>query len=184
LTGQDGEKWLVARELCEYLQLKNITVFVKNLPDDCKQRVVIDAFKSKGRGGDNGARIIVNEEGANRLISKSIKPEAEIFKTRLSGDVVPAIRETGSYTMKPKIEAPKAPLQQIPRAPKTYKEAIQHLLVQRGKRETYRYRYRLVDEDQHGTKRISPAARPHGRCYESDGKDRIWRITAMVEVAK
>ena len=88
-------------------------------------------LRRKGRGGDNGARIIVNEEGANRLISKSIKPEAEIFKTRLSGDVVPAIRETGSYTMKPKIGAPKAPLQQIPRAPKyTKRRSNAFLFVQ------------------------------------------------------
>jgi prophage antirepressor-like protein len=63
----------------------------------------------KGRGGDNGVRIIVNEEGAGRLIMKSTKPEAEIFKTRLSGDVLPTIRETGSYTLKPKIEAPTGP---------------------------------------------------------------------------
>jgi prophage antirepressor-like protein len=125
-----GEPWLVGRELCEFLEIKNVYKALKSLGQDEKQKVVIEEFKTKGRGGDNGARIIVNEEGANRLISKSIKPEAEIFKTWLFGDVVPAICETGSYTMKPKIEAPKAPLQQIPRAPKTYKEAVQHLLFQ------------------------------------------------------
>jgi prophage antirepressor-like protein len=54
LTGQDGQKWLVARELCEYLRLNNTNAAVKKLPAGCKQRVVIEAFKSKGRGGDNG----------------------------------------------------------------------------------------------------------------------------------
>ena len=48
--------------------------------------------------------------------------------------MIPSIRETGSYSIKPKIEAPKAPPQQIPRAPKTYKE-----------RETYHYKYQLVE---------------------------------------
>jgi prophage antirepressor-like protein len=137
LLDPDGEPWLIGKELCEFLGIKNTPKALKNLEPGEKQKVVIEEFKTKGRGGDNGVRIIVNEEGANRLISKSIKPEAEIFKTRLSGDVVPAIRETGSYTMKPKIGASKAPSQQIPRAPKTYKEAVQHFLVQIEKNEKH-----------------------------------------------
>jgi len=64
------------------------------------------------------------------LIGVSRKPEAKKFQRWLYHDVLPTIRKTGSYSIQPKIEAPKAPPHQIPRAPKTYKEAVQHLLVQ------------------------------------------------------
>lgn len=142
LTGKDGKKWLVARELCEYLKLYNTNAFVKKLPDDCKQRVVIDAFKSrgKGRGGDNGVRIIVNREGAVRLISASTREEAERFKKWLYGEVFGDIEETGEYIHKPKIEAPKPDPKQkqlfqdptgilpsFDHAPENYGEACQHL---------------------------------------------------------
>ena len=81
LIGEDDSLWLVAKELCEYLRLTQTHKAVKELPADCKQRVMIDAFKSKGRGGDNGVRIIVDEEGANRMISKSNKPIAQEFQS-------------------------------------------------------------------------------------------------------
>ena len=86
--------------------------------------------KGTGRGGDNGKRLIVNEPGAYQLIFKSRKPDAWTLQQWLYNDVMPSIRKTGEYKMQPKIEAPKAPPQQIPRAPKIYKEAVQHLLVQ------------------------------------------------------
>jgi prophage antirepressor-like protein/phage antirepressor YoqD-like protein len=142
LEGQDGQKWLVARELCGYLRLKNITVFVKKLPADCKQRVVIEEFKSKGkgRGGDNGVRIIVNREGAVRLISASTREEAERFKKWLFGEVFGEIEKNGVYIHKRQIEAPQPDPEQkqlfqdptgilpsFDHAPVNYGEACQHL---------------------------------------------------------
>jgi len=99
---------LVAKELCEYLKLKNTNMAVKKLPADCKQKIVIEAFKSKGRGGDNGVRVILNEQGCYNLIDGSRMPIAREFIRWVNGDVLPSIRRTGSYSIQPGIEAPNA----------------------------------------------------------------------------
>jgi anti-repressor protein len=134
ITDKDGKPWFIAKELCDYLGLKNVATACRKIPDCNKQYMVFDHLKTTGkgtgRGGDNGRRIIVNEPGIYRLIGRSRKPEAEEFQRWLFHDVAPSIRKKGSYSIQPRIEAPKAPPQQIPRAPKTYKEAVQHLLVQ------------------------------------------------------
>ena len=130
LKNKNGDPWWVAKELCDYLELGNVGQAVAPLPDDWKMKIVIKAFKSPGRGGDNGRRIIVNEPGMWQLVSRSKKGEAIELQRWFYSEVLPSIRKTGSYSIQRKIEAPKAPPQQIPPAPKTYKEAVQHLLVQ------------------------------------------------------
>jgi prophage antirepressor-like protein len=63
----NGEPWWIAREVCIYLEIKDINQAIRALPSECKQRITIDAFKTTGkgtgRGGDNGVGIIVNEPG-------------------------------------------------------------------------------------------------------------------------
>ena len=135
ITDDKGEPWFIAKELCDYLGLKDPGSACKHIPDCNKQYMVFDHLKTTGkgtgRGGDNGVGIIVNEPGIYRLIGRSRKPETEEFQRWLFHDIAPSIRKKGSYSIhQPRIEAPKAPPQQIPRAPKTYKEAVQHLLVQ------------------------------------------------------
>ena len=135
IMDENGEPWWIAREICLYLEIKHLASALRSIPDECKQRITIEAFKTTGkgtgRGGDNGKRIIVNEPGIYRLIGRSRKPETEEFQRWLFHDIAPSIRKKGSYSIhQSRIEAPKAPPQQIPRAPKTYKEAVQHLLVQ------------------------------------------------------
>ena len=135
ITDEKGKPWFIAKELCDYLRIKNITSACKDIPDCNKQYMVFDHLKTTGkgtgRGGDNGVGIIVNEPGIYRLIGRSRKPETEEFQRWLFHDIAPSIRKKGSYSIhQSRIEAPKAPPQQIPRAPKTYKEAVQHLLVQ------------------------------------------------------
>jgi prophage antirepressor-like protein len=130
LRDKVNTSWWVGKELCDYLDLKNPNQVLSVLPDNNKQKIKIDSFKTKGRGGDNGIRIIINEPGLYWLVARSNKPEALKFQAWIYDEVIPSIRATGSYSIRPKIEAPKAPPQQIPRTPKTYKEAVQHLLVQ------------------------------------------------------
>ena len=70
LRDKKGISWWVAKEVCDYLDLKNSSVAIRALPDDYKQQITIEAFKTGGRGGDNGKRIIINESGLYRLISR------------------------------------------------------------------------------------------------------------------
>jgi prophage antirepressor-like protein len=71
LYGKDGSRWLIGRELCDFLKLNNTSNALSKLPNDCKQKVVIEAFKSKGRGGDNG-----NPYG--NILSKKVGQHSQI----------------------------------------------------------------------------------------------------------
>lgn len=176
LTDRKGNPWWVAKEICDYLEIKNATAAVKALPFDCKKKIVIDAFKSKGRGGDNGIRLIINEPGAYRLIGRSDKPEAEAFQRWIYHDVVPTIRKTGNYSIQPKIEAKP---QQIPRAPKNYKESVQHLLLQIEANE------RLTAENTDlvvQNKKLKPQALALKRIAESTGLVRITDAAKIIGV--
>ena len=128
ITDKEGKPWFVAKESCEILDLTNVGQAVSGLDADEKKTISITINDRKGRGSPK--RIIISEPGLYKLIQKSRKPEARKFDRWVRHDVLPSIRKTGSYSIRPKIEAPKAPPQQIPRAPKTYKEVVQHLLVQ------------------------------------------------------
>jgi prophage antirepressor-like protein len=95
---------------------------------DCKKKTTIDEFKSKGRGGDNGKRVIINESGLYRLIARSNKTEALKFQTWVFNEVTPSIREPGSYSVQPKIEAPRPETKEIV-VPGDCLEAIEALSI-------------------------------------------------------
>jgi len=139
ITDENNDPWMIAKELCDYLEIKHVPSALKRVCDEDKQYMVFDELKTtgkgSGRGGDNGRRIIVSEPGIYQLIFLSRKPDAKKFQRWLFHDVAPSIRKKGSFSIQPRIEAPKAPPQQIPRAPKTCKEAVQHLLAQIEKNE-------------------------------------------------
>ena len=128
ILDQEGAPWWIAHEACIVLSLANVAMAVRNLDADKKNCISINNIDRNRRGSPK--LTIINEPGLYHLIAKSTKPEAKEFYRWIRHDVLPSIRETESYSIQPKIEAPKAPPQQIPRAPKTYKEAVQHLLVQ------------------------------------------------------
>ncbi len=109
ITDKDENPWMIAKEVCEYLEIKHVNSAVQKIFEEDKQIMVFDHLKrtGHGRGGDNGKRIIVSEPGIYQLIMKSRKPEAKKFKQWLYHDVLPSIRKTGSYSIQRKIEAPK-----------------------------------------------------------------------------
>jgi anti-repressor protein len=121
------DTWWVGKEVCEYLEYPNRSTAMQIVPEEEKKVTVIEDLRSHGRGGDNGRRVIISEAGLYRLIARSNKPEALKFQDWIFNEVIPSIRKTGSYSVQPKIEDSK---QQIPRGPKNYKEAVQHILVQ------------------------------------------------------
>ena len=90
LTDDKGEPWWVAKEVCGVLGLDNVTRATKSLDADEKNTVTL----SKGiRGNPN--KIIINEPGLYRLISKSTKKAAREFKRWIFHDVLPSIRKNG-----------------------------------------------------------------------------------------
>lgn len=84
----DHEPWFVAKDVCSILEIQNTSDALKRLDDDERARFNL------GRQGEVN---IVNESGLYELIFASRKEEARQFKRWVKREVLPAIRETGSY---------------------------------------------------------------------------------------
>lgn len=93
---KDGSPWFVAKDVCDVLALSNPTESIRALDDDEKSTLRIS------EGGPE--RNIINEAGLYSLIIRSNKPEAKNFKRWITHEVLPSIRETGSYSMPTTLE--------------------------------------------------------------------------------
>ena len=91
----DSEIWIVAKDVCEVLELTNPTEALKALDDDEKNTLRI----SEGNRGNPTVNII-NEAGFYKLTFRSNKPEAKEFTRWVTHEVLPAIRKTGTYSVK------------------------------------------------------------------------------------
>ncbi|MCI8921018.1 MAG: helix-turn-helix domain-containing protein [Acutalibacter sp.] len=90
---RDGEPWFVAADVCKALELGNSRQAIARLDDDEKGVISIDT-----PGGPQEMSII-NEPGLYTLVLGSRKPEAKAFKRWITHEVLPAIRQTGSYSL-------------------------------------------------------------------------------------
>ena len=90
--------WFVAKDVCEVLELSDVSMSVAKLDDD--EKLVQKLFVS----GQNRDMIIVNESGLYTLIMRSNKPEARRFRKWVTSEVLPSIRATGQYTMPQLVE--------------------------------------------------------------------------------
>lgn len=85
--------WFVARDICNILSLSNISMALERIPDTHKGINQIDTL------GGVQQMAIVSEPGLYRLIIRSDKPQAEPFMEWITGEVLPAIRKTGQYSL-------------------------------------------------------------------------------------
>lgn len=92
ITDEKGELWFIAKEVCNVLGLKNPTMALENLDDDERAKLNL------GRQGESN---IINESGLYSLITTSRKQKAKKFKKWVTSEVLPSIRKTGSYSVKP-----------------------------------------------------------------------------------
>lgn len=88
---KDGEPWWVLKDVCDVLDIKNST--------DVAKRLDVDEVTRFNLGGLSGETNIINESGLYNVILRSDKPEAKPFRRRVTGEVLPSIRKTGSYTL-------------------------------------------------------------------------------------
>ncbi|MHB1681489.1 MAG: phage antirepressor [Bacilli bacterium] len=112
----DGQPWFVAKDATDILALGNITEALKRLDEDeFSSTEVVDSIGRKQQTQ------IVNEAGLYVLILGSRKPQAKTFRRWITHDVLPSIRQTGSYAL------PQAPQPQLP---SSFLEALEMLVVQ------------------------------------------------------
>lgn len=88
---RDGEPWFLAVDVCRALGIVNTTDALTRLDEDERAR-----FNLGLPGGDTNC---VNEPGLYSLVLSSRKPEAKAFKRWITHEVLPTIRQTGSYSL-------------------------------------------------------------------------------------
>ena len=90
----DGVPWFVAADVCRVLEITNSRDALSRLDDDEKDDVgITDAI------GRQQQTNVVNEPGLYHLIFTSRKPEAHKFRRWVFHEVLPAIRQTGGYSV-------------------------------------------------------------------------------------
>ena len=89
----EGEPWFVLTDLCTVLGLRNATMISQRIDaDGLSQAEVIDSM------GRKQTVIIVNEAGMYEVVIRSDKPEAVKVRRWLTGEVLPTLRRTGTYS--------------------------------------------------------------------------------------
>ena len=71
---KDGQPWWVAKDVCDILELNNITEALRGLDED---ELTSEILKSGGQGREMR---LVSESGVYTLVMRSNKPEAKRFR--------------------------------------------------------------------------------------------------------
>jgi prophage antirepressor-like protein len=97
----DGEPWFVAADVCRALGLvSDRGSYSHHLTklDDTERRVTTRS--SIGVTGRGGPISLVSRPGMFKLITRSDKETAKPFQDWVTGEVLPAILDTGGYMLK------------------------------------------------------------------------------------
>lgn len=87
----NGETWWIAKDVCDILELENVSLTVARLdPDESRTHTI-------STPGGNQSVLIINESGLYHLLFSSEKPEAKKFRKWVTSEVLPEIRKTGGY---------------------------------------------------------------------------------------
>lgn len=101
IVDREGKPWFVLRDVCDVLAIGN--------PSDVKTRLEDGVVTIEGIPDSLGRvqqAVVINEDGLYDVILDSRKPEAKAFRKWITSEVLPSIRQTGSYTTdKPKSQA-------------------------------------------------------------------------------
>ena len=92
-TSIDGEVWFVAKDVCDILELSDVSMTTRTLDEDEK-----GTSKICTPGGIQDMTV-VNEAGLYSIILRSNKPEAKAFSRWVRHEVLPSIRKTGSFSL-------------------------------------------------------------------------------------
>lgn len=87
----EGEPWFVLADLAKVLEIANTRNVAARLDDDMKGVHPMDTL-----GGRQNVTI-VSESGMYEVVIRSDKQEAVAFRRWITGEVLPAVRKTGSY---------------------------------------------------------------------------------------
>lgn len=160
LTDEAGEPWFVAKDVCDVLELSNVSqTLAHRLDDDEKSSITLN----DGTPG-NPNRAIVSESGLYVLVLASRKPEAHEFKRWVTHEVLPQIRKTGGY---------------IPTTDVDDDMTILAKAVMIGQRTMEEQKRRIAAQESH-IKELEPKARFADAVAASDGTCLIGELAKML----
>ncbi len=93
VAGDSESPLFVAKDICDALELSDVSMTLSRLEDDEKGASLICTLGGEQR------MLCVTEAGLYRLIFRSNKPQAEKFRRWVFHDVLPAIRKGGNYSV-------------------------------------------------------------------------------------
>ena len=103
-----NEPYFVLADVCKVLDIDNPSQLKTRLKEDgVTTNEVIDALGRKQQD------TVINEQNLYKVIFQSRKQEAEQFQDWVTGEVLPSIRKTGSYSIQSQFQIPQ-----------TYSEAL------------------------------------------------------------
>lgn len=96
-TDEAGDPWFVAKDVCNTLELGNVTEALRNIDED--EKFTLSNSEGNPREGIPHTLNLISESGLYSLVFRSRKPEAKRFRKWVTSEVLPTLRKTGSYTM-------------------------------------------------------------------------------------
>jgi prophage antirepressor-like protein len=91
IVGSYNEPWFVAKDICQILEIKDVSMALTKIPEKWKDTKVIGTL-----GGNQYMRII-NEAGLYKLIMRSNKPISQKFQEVVCEEILPSLRKKGEY---------------------------------------------------------------------------------------
>lgn len=107
IINQNNQPWFVAADVCRTLEIGNSRQAISELDDDEKDQVSRANVSSADISVPNRGLNLISESGLYALIFKSRKPEAKTFRKWVTSEVLPSLRQSGSYTLAPSSRIPK-----------------------------------------------------------------------------
>ncbi len=98
---EKGDPWFAAADVCAALDITNVGNALARL--DADEKANIHTVDVSGR---QFPTVFINESGLYSLILTSRKPSAKLFKKWVTNEVLPALRKTGQYNIKPGVLSP------------------------------------------------------------------------------
>ena len=93
----DGEPWLVGKDVATSLGYSNPQKAIRDHVD-AEDKTLNDSFTVNGTPA-----VLINESGMLSLVLSSKLESARAFKRWITSEVLPSIRKTGGYQMKPQM---------------------------------------------------------------------------------
>lgn len=141
----DGQPWWVASDVARVLGVGRAQELTRHLDDDEARGCLVDT-----PFGGRQKTSVISESGLYSAILRSRKPEAKRFKRWVTGEVLPALRRSGTYSS---------------HEPKTYADALRALANQVEAREA-------AEAERARAQREVRALTPRAECWEKMASSR------------